>query len=241
MIAFVSTNGGSSWNSSVVVTNVSAHTVAGGLRSGPLPSAEFDATGKVYVVWQDCRFRRRCLSNDIVMSTTTNGTTWSSVVRIPIDSTNSGVDHFIPGLAVDRTSSGNTTRLALAYYYYSSASCNVNTCQLNIGYVSSTNGGTSWSTVTQLAGPMSLSWLPTTTQGRMVGDYISTSFVNGSPIPVFTVATAPTGSTFNQTMSVANGLSAAAAQTIDVDLNEPAMGSLPPQANPQAAEAIATH
>ena len=57
------------------------------------------------------------------MTTSTNGTTWSSVVRIPIDGTNSGVDHFIPGLAVDNTTSGSTAKLALAYYYYPTASC----------------------------------------------------------------------------------------------------------------------
>ncbi|MFF3412624.1 sialidase family protein [Streptomyces sp. NPDC002742] len=99
--AFTSTNGGSSWTNA---TTVSTFTVGGSLRSGPLPSAEIDAAGKVYVVWQDCRFRASggsCTSNDIVMATTVNGTTWSSVTRIPIDATAGTVDHFIPGLAVD--------------------------------------------------------------------------------------------------------------------------------------------
>ena len=39
---------------------------------------------------------------------------------------------------------------------------------------------------------MSLSWLPNTTQGRMVGDYISGSFVSGPAFPAIAVATAPT-------------------------------------------------
>ena len=50
-----------------------------------LPSAEVDSEGRVYVVWQDCRFRTGCGSNDIVMSTGTNGFTWTAPVRIPID------------------------------------------------------------------------------------------------------------------------------------------------------------
>jgi hypothetical protein len=67
----------------VTVAQVADHRVAGGLRTGPLPSAEMDAAGKVYVAWQDCRFRRGCKSNDIVMSTTTDGVTWSAVYEKP--------------------------------------------------------------------------------------------------------------------------------------------------------------
>ena len=39
---------------------------------------------------------------------------------------------------------------------------------------------------------MRMSWLPDTSQGRMVGDYISTSFAGGSAHPVFEVANVPT-------------------------------------------------
>jgi BNR repeat-like domain len=210
IIAFNSTNGGSTWSSTSTIASVSSSTVRGSLRSGPLPSAEIDAAGKVYVVWQDCRFRGSCAANDIVMSTTTNGTTWSSVVRIPIDATSSTVDHFIPGLAVDPATSGSTAHLALAYYYHPVASCSSSTCQLDVGYVSSTNGGSTWTAPTQLAGPMSHSWLASTTQGTMVGDYISTSFAGGTAHPVFAVASAPSGSLFNEAMyTTASGLAAA--------------------------------
>jgi hypothetical protein len=60
LLAFNSTNGGASWSATTTITTISHHTVAGSLRTGPLPSAEIDAAGKVYVVWQDCRFRRGC-------------------------------------------------------------------------------------------------------------------------------------------------------------------------------------
>src|SRR6266487_639193 len=106
IIAWRSTNGGASWTSTVTVSAVTDHAPAGNLRSGPLPSAEIDAAGKVYVVWQDCRFRRGCKSNDIVFSTSTDGVSWSPVSRVPIDATTSSVDHFIPGLGVDPTTSG---------------------------------------------------------------------------------------------------------------------------------------
>lgn len=57
ILSFRSTNGGSTWTSTTTIATVSTFTVRGSLRSGPLPSAEIDAAGKVYVVWQDCRFR----------------------------------------------------------------------------------------------------------------------------------------------------------------------------------------
>jgi hypothetical protein len=198
--AFRSVDGGASWRVSVAVASVARHTVAGGLRTSPLPSAEVDASGKVYVVWQDCRFRASCSSNDIVMSTTTQSSypTWKSVARVPIDSTASTVDHFIPGLGVDPATSGSTARLGLAYYYYPSASCTSSTCQLNVGFVSSANGGATWATPTRLTGPMSLSWLSNTNQGRMVGDYISTSWAGGKAHPVFVSASAPSGGLFNE-------------------------------------------
>lgn len=200
LLAFISTNGGASWNSTVTVTSVNHHTDAGSIRSGSLPTAEIDGAGTVYVVWSDCRFERRCKANDLVMTTSTNGTSWTAVARIPMNTVGSGVDHFIPGLAVDKTTSGGSAHLGLAYYFYPVSSCSSSTCQLDVGFVSSTNGGSTWSAVTQLSGPMTLSWLANTSQGRMVGDYISTSYANGTAHPVFVVANAPSGSVFDEAM-----------------------------------------
>src|SRR4029453_12387086 len=97
ILSFRSIDGGQSWRSTVTVAGVTTHTVAGGLRTDALPSAEVDAAGTVYVVWQDCRFRSGCSANDIVMSKSTSETTWGPVTRVPIDATSSTVDHFIPG------------------------------------------------------------------------------------------------------------------------------------------------
>ena len=111
--AFRSMNGGDTWLSSVAVATISSHGVAGNLRTSALPSAEVAGDGKVYVAWQDCSFRSGCTSNDIVYSTSLDGVAWTAKTRVPIDPTNSGVDHFIPGFAVDRSTSGSSTRLAL--------------------------------------------------------------------------------------------------------------------------------
>jgi hypothetical protein len=94
----------------------------------------------------------------------------------------------------------------LTYYFYPTANCSASTCQLNVGYVSSVNGGTSWSTATQIAGPMNLSWIPNTSQGRMFGDYISTSVrAGGNAYPVVPVGRAPSGSTFDLAMYAPTG------------------------------------
>jgi hypothetical protein len=85
MLWFVSTNRGASWSNTVVISNVRGHANSGGLRTSPLPSAEIDGAGNVYVVWQDCRFRRGCSSNDIVLSSSSDGLNWSRVSRVPID------------------------------------------------------------------------------------------------------------------------------------------------------------
>ena len=76
-------DGGATWSSTVMISTITDHVVAGGLRTSSLPSAAVDAAGRVYVVWQDCRFRTNCASNDIVMSTSSDGSNWTAPVGIP--------------------------------------------------------------------------------------------------------------------------------------------------------------
>ena len=168
------------------VSSVPSHGVAGGLRTSPLPSAEVAGDGQVYVAWEDCRFRQRCTSNDIVFARSTDGVNWSDPARVPIDAVTSTVDHFIPGLAVDPATSGAGTHLALTYYFYPNAELR-RACRLEVGYISSPDGGAHWGAPTQLAGPMALSEIAATSQGPMVGDYISTSFSGGKATTVFAV------------------------------------------------------
>jgi len=205
--SFMSTNGGTSWSSAVTVATVNSHAVAGGLRDGEgLPSAEIDAAGKVYVAWQDCRFRSGCPANDIVYSTSTNGTTWSAVTRVPIDATTSGVEHMIPGIGVDRSTSGATAKIGLYYYFYSNANCTASTCQMYVGFISSADGGSTWSTAQTVAGPMTMAQIANTSQGTMVGDYISCSVLNGKSIALFAVGKAPTnGQAFDEGMYTVSG------------------------------------
>jgi hypothetical protein len=188
--SYVSTDGGASYSGPFAVSSIQTHPVAAGLRDGAgLSSAETDGAGRIYVVWHDCRFRSGCAANDLVMSTSTDGQSWSPVKRIPIVSTSSTVDTFIPGLGVDPATAGATGHLGLAFYVYPQASCTVSTCQLTAGFVSSADGGAHWSAPTVVLGPLTLGWLPLTSQGYMVGDYISTSISGGMAFPVLADAT----------------------------------------------------
>jgi hypothetical protein len=230
--SFRSVDGGASWRATVLVSSISHHTVAGGLREETLPSAETDSAGTAYVAWSDCRFRSGCPRNDIVIAKSTSETTWAAPTRVPIDATTSTVDHFIPGIGVDPSTSGSSARIGLTYYFYPNSSCTASTCQLTAGFISSVNGGTSWSAPTQLAGPMNLSWIPNTSQGRMFGDYISTSVrAGGNAYPILPVANAPTGSTLDLAMYAPTGGLAVTGGTVTA-------ASTPTSVSPPAAATL---
>ncbi|HTS36263.1 MAG TPA: exo-alpha-sialidase [Candidatus Solibacter sp.] len=243
MSTFSSSDGGATWSDLTPISNVQAHTDAGGIRSGPLPSAAIDGAGNIWVVWEDCRFRASCLTNDLVYSTSPDGVTWSAVTRIPIDDTSSSVDHFIPGIGIDPSTSGATAHIGLHYYYYSQSNCTLATCQLIVGFISSANGGTTWSAPVTVAGPMQLAWLPNSQNGLMVGDYIATVFTSGVPHGVFAVASANSGSSFNEAMYTGQGLTiSAAGQQFSsakdrplhnlsdrIEREQPERGRIPPQ------------
>jgi hypothetical protein len=225
--AFNSTNGGVSWSAVTTIATIKHHGVAGGLREGPLPSAEIDGAGTVYVVWTDCRFVRGCKANDIVISHSLNatGTSWSPITRVPIDGVNSGVDHFIPGLAVNKSTSGSTAQLGLTYYFYPKGST-----ALGVGFTSSANGGSTWSTPQVITSGMKSTWAATTSQGRMVGDYISTSYgSDGLAHGIFGAANTPT--TGSATSCTTSGLDNCVAP-IDTFTPGLASGSLSGAADP---------
>lgn len=210
IMAFSSTDGGANWGSPVTIAGIQSHADAGGIRSGPLPSAAIDGAGTVWVVWEDCRFRSSCSTNDLVYSRSADGTTWSAVTRIPIDDVSSKVDHFIPGIGIDPATSGASAHVAVHYYYYSHSNCSASTCQLFVGFISSANGGVTWNSPSALTGPMQVSWLPNSQNGLMVGDYIATAFTNGVPHGVFAVAQANSGTAFKEAIYTGQGLTASA-------------------------------
>jgi hypothetical protein len=233
VLSIVSNDGGRTLSLPHFVSQEIFFSGQGNLRNGGLVSADVDQLGKVYVTWLDCRMQLRCTAgvDDLMLSTSTDGSTWSVPKRIPVAQIGGTTEVMLPGLGVDHTTAGNDAHLGLVYYFYPNQVigndfCTPDTCQLEVGFISSKNGGKTWSRPQTLAGPMSLHWLPLTTQGFMVGDYFATSVLgsrgaSSAAFPFFMVASQPTsgttcsnettgapGQNCNQpTYTVANGVS----------------------------------
>ena len=204
MSAFMSTNGGQSWTRAVSISYAPSHGEAGGLRSGGLPSSTIDGGGTVYASWPDCGFESGCSANDIVFSSSTDGTHWTTKTRIPLDPVGSGVDHFINGMGADIHTSGAGAHLGMTYYYYPVSNCG-NSCQLIAGFSLSRDGGQTWTPGRQLTPPMQLTWLPQTFSGRMVADYVATAFpAGGRAFPIYALAFAPSGGLFQEAIYTAS-------------------------------------
>ena len=179
MAAIVSTDGGASFSPTIPIAPASFNPVI--LRGGPLPSAEVDGGGTLYVVWSDCSFRSGCSANDLVLSRSTDGRTWSQPTAIRPAGASAG-DRLVPGLGVDPGARG---RLAVVWYA-------LGRDRVNAELATSADGGATWSAARRLnPEPMALGWLPRTTAGRMLGDYLSTSFAAGRVVPVVVLAERP--------------------------------------------------
>ncbi|MGH2972748.1 MAG: sialidase family protein [Gaiellaceae bacterium] len=165
------------------------------MRAISLPSLAIDGAGTLFASWGDCRFRPSCKENDIVVSSSVDGVTWTAPTRVPDAPVSSSLDAMIPGLGADPAHPGH---LGLVYAYYTPGSCAKGACTLGIAFVQSPDGGASWTKPLQLdAEPMHLTWLPEA-EGRMVGDYFATAFARDRVVPVFALAIAPTGSRFHE-------------------------------------------
>lgn len=183
IVALRSTDGGATFQRFTVATLTAD--ANGAMRAIALPSLDVDSNGTIYASWHDCRFRTKCAGNDIVLSTSTDGATWTAPVRAT-----SGPSSFIPGLAADPARPGH---LALVYAYFHANG------RLGIAFEQSPDGGRTWTKPQRLdTQPMQMSWLPHSEGGRMVGDYFSVAYAAGRVVPVFTLATSPVAGRFRE-------------------------------------------
>ena len=181
-----SVDGGRSFQAPVTVSPT-AFKGTPGLRGPPLPSAEVDRAGTIYVVWPDCTRTPSCASDDLLISRSADGVTWSRASRIPIRPRGSRADYVLPGIGADAARAG---RIALVYYVLRGN-------LLDVGFVSSRNGGRTWRPARRLnAQTMRLNWAAQA-GGAMLGDYFSTSWSGGRAVSVFTLASRP-GPRFDQ-------------------------------------------
>lgn len=213
--AIRSTDGGRSWSNPILIAPALFMNVPGSAtnqyRGGSLLSLGADASGKVYLVWSTCDSKPGCsadtpstATDDMVLTTTTDGIHWSPLSRIPLDPVSSKIEHVTAGLAVDPNTAGDNAHLALTYYFLPNPFCSTQPCQLFAGFASSVNGGKSWSAPVTLAGPTAESWYANTDAGFMTGDYIGTAIVGNRGVTVIPVAKAPEGGVFNEAMFAAS-------------------------------------
>lgn len=203
LIAFNSSDQGRTFSTPVVIAPIQHHDLPVRYKvEGAKPSVRVDGQGTVYAVWADCRFRKGCGANDLVLSKSSDGATWSPVTRIPIDPVSGSADHSLPGLGVDPSTGGSRAHLGLVYYLTPDAACTFQ-CPLYAAFVSSNNGGATWLPQTVLTPAIPTTWLPKAENEGFLGDYTSTVYVAGRPVTVVPVAQAPQGSTFNQSMYAA--------------------------------------
>jgi hypothetical protein len=172
------------------------------LRVFPLPAAAVDGAGSVYVAWSDCRFRRGCRANDIVLTHST-ASGWARPRRVPVANAGTNPDHVIPGLAIDPATAGSRARIALTFYTLRAAGCGTTRCRLDVRLATSASAGRSWAVRRLDARAMRLTWLPRTSTGRMVGDYVSSVFAGSRAVGVFALAHQPRGSRLDEAIHAA--------------------------------------
>jgi hypothetical protein len=188
--ASVSEDGGATFALPETVSDVQARN-APGLRFFPLPAADVDPrSGRVWVTWHDCRFSAGCSTNSVVVSTSDDGRAWTAAARVT-----SGRHAFLPTVGIHPTSG----RAALAYHVLGAGG------GIDVELVESRPGG-GWGAPRRLsARTMRPEWLPDTTSGRMLADYISVHYAGSRPLVVWVLASQPVGTSLRQAVYATRG------------------------------------
>ncbi len=188
MVSITSTDGGVTLDAPVLISELTPRD-ARPFRAPPLIAAELERSGSVLAAWQDCRFQAGCAANDVVISRSADGKAWSAPVRVT-----SGRNVVLPTIGVEP----GTGRLAIAYYVLQRNG-------VDAELITSTNGSR-WSAPQRLnARRMPLEWMPQTTLGRMLADYIGVTWVSGRPLVVLALASPPRGGELRQAIYAVRG------------------------------------
>ncbi len=184
VVATRSTDGGASFSAPVRVAPLSTASIPE-VRTFALASTEVDGAGRMYVAWEGCTGVGACPASRIVLSTSTDGISWTPAQTVT--SARSTVDHFLPGLGADPSTPG---RLALVFHSIPDDCASESSCAgIDVHQTTSKDGGRTWTKQQRLtAEPVALDWIARTRIGLMLGDYVSTSYVRGRPVSVFVLA-----------------------------------------------------
>ena len=188
MVAVRSTDGGVTLGEPVTIAPIQAKP-ASPFRAPRVPAADVDGAGRVMAVWQDCRFRPDCQANDIVFSRSSDGATWSPPARVTRNR-----NAVMPTIGVEP----GTGRLAIAYYALRPDGVDAE--------LVTSRDGSSWSSPQRLTPRrMPLTWMPDTTLGRMLADYIGVTWSRGRPLVVYALASPPRQGKLRQAIYAARG------------------------------------
>ena len=184
-----STDGAVTWGAPVRIAPVDGGCAIRDFRAFPLPSAEVDPTGRFWAAWHDCA-SPGASSNAVFVATSADGAQWSAPIAVT-----RGRDAVLPAIGIDPA----TGRVAIAYMRSRPAGIDV---ELTV----SPGAPENWSAPRRLsAQSMPLRWMPDTTSGRMLADYISVHYARGRPLVVWVLATEPVGTSFRQAVYATRG------------------------------------
>jgi hypothetical protein len=187
-----STDGGATFTPPVPVADQRQANIPD-LRAPALPSAEIAQDGTIYIAWADCRFTPSCSGNGMVYSSSADGIAWTAPAAIPVGPASATTSYFVPGLGVDAATAGSSTRLALVYYSIAARTCGSIVCAgIDAWLVTSADTGATWTKPQRLdTRTITPGWLARSDEGAFLGDYLSTAWVAGRPVPVFGLAATP--------------------------------------------------
>jgi hypothetical protein len=185
--ASVSSDGAATFGPPSLVAEVQARP-ARGLRFFPLPSADVDPSGRVWVTWHDCRFATGCEANSAVVASSVDGRSWTAPARVT-----TGRHTFLPAIGIHPS----TGRLAVAYHVLRpGGGIDVELVQFRAA------AGGRPADVTPprrlSARTMRPEWSPDTVSGRMLADYISVHYAGARPLVLWILASPPAGSELRQ-------------------------------------------
>jgi hypothetical protein len=185
----VSADGGLRFEAPVGVADITARP-ARGLRFFVLPSADVDRSGRVWVTWHDCRFSQGCAANSVVVSTSADGRTWSAPAAIT-----AGRNAMLPAVGIH----SGTGRAAFVYHVVRPGGVDVELVEVGPDR-------------RPLSRPQRLSaqtmrpaWMPDTSSGRMLADYLSVHYAGDRPLAVWVLASVPVGSSLRQAVFATRG------------------------------------
>ncbi len=185
----VSTDGGLSFGAPVQVAEIQVRSIRG-LRFFPLPSADVDPSGRVWITWHDCRFDPGCDVNSVLVSSSPDGSAWSAPVAVT-----SRRNSFIPAIGIHP----QTGRMAIVYHVVRPGGIDVELIE-SPGRANGFGGPRRLSAQT-----MRVEWLPNTVSGRMLADYVSVHYAGDRPLAAWVLASEPVGASLRQAVCATRG------------------------------------